>query len=90
MRATVPALFIGALVALVATEASAGMNYRCLAACEQAGSPRQACTARCKVAVPRQAADPTLSAKHGTDYRCVDRCTGTGRPRPYCLRNCSY
>jgi hypothetical protein len=84
------ASFIGGIAFLMATNALAGMDYRCLAACQQAGYPRLACTARCTVAATNPPDNPGFSARHGTDYRCVDKCTGTGRPREYCLRNCSY
>ncbi len=88
MRHVAAAIAVG-LVFFSLQTARAGEDYRCLAACQQAGYRHDYCLPRCTVQNPGQSAVP-MSSKHGTDYRCVDRCTGTGRPRPYCLKNCSY
>jgi hypothetical protein len=90
MRGNFLAALVGGIVILGSAGAQAGMDYRCLAACQQAGYKHPYCTARCEAQAPKQSANPVPPAKHGTDYRCVDNCTGTGRPRPYCLKNCSY
>lgn len=72
--------------------ARAGMDYRCLATCEQAGYARAHCLPRCATAnsTATQSINPAIPHNHGIDYRCVDKCTGTGRPRNYCLKNCAY
>ncbi|MGH6981454.1 MAG: hypothetical protein ACREFC_09635 [Stellaceae bacterium] len=86
IRVVIPAVFF-----LLGTAAAhAGMDYRCLAACEQAGYARAHCLPRCATETPNQSANPAMPNTHGTDYRCVDKCAGTGRPRNYCLKNCAY
>ena len=90
MRGVTMALAVGFMVAPLAPAARAGIDYGCLAACQQAGYPHQACRTHCTVATPNQSTPSPLSPRHGTDYRCVDKCTGTGRHRDYCLRHCSY
>jgi len=78
------------LLLLGASAAQAGMDYRCLTACEQAGYSRAHCLPRCARANQAQSTNPAQLNNRGIDYRCVDKCTGTGRPRNYCLKNCSY
>jgi hypothetical protein len=84
------AAVIGGIVVLGSADARAGMDYRCLTACEQAGYKHLYCTARCAVDAPKQSTNPIPPANHATDYRCVDNCTGMGRPRFSCLKSCTY
>jgi hypothetical protein len=84
------AAMIGGIILLAGSDALAGMDYRCLATCQQHGLQHQYCVARCTVQTPRKSDDPAFPDRHGTDYRCVDKCAGTGRPRQYCVKNCSY
>ena len=90
MRGAAIAFSFAAALLLTAGAADAGVNYRCLQVCEQAGYKHNYCVPRCTITIPNRSSAPVASPLHGTDYRCVDRCTGTGRPRPYCLRNCAY
>jgi hypothetical protein len=68
MRWVAAAFVAIGLLVTGSSAAWAGMNYRCLTACQQAGYKHPYCTARCAT-VPPPSASAVYPGKHGTDYR---------------------
>jgi hypothetical protein len=84
--------------------AHAGIDYKCMEACSDEGSPFQYCSTKCTTSdfattqLPMADADkpvaqtqePAATSAPRTEPNCLDECTRDGYEKLYCQQRCTF